>query len=891
MERKKYYGAVPNKDLDPDLLRRDIRPLRYKIKDFISSYGGWSVVILGIMAGILPFTPSLPQISDFVLIFGILFYFFVRNKIRTYTFRKPLTPDMPKKEAKDAGIMILGNELETNSGVWFSNDDLRTHMLLFGSTGCGKSRTLLSLMYQTLVFGSGLMYVDGKADNTVAWLMYSIARRLGREDDFLIVNYLTGQNNSANKEISLNRLSNTTNPFSFGDSESLRSLVVGLMRGGDGGDMWKGRASAMIGALLKALVFLRDRGDIVLDVSKIREFLPLEKCIELVFEYDIPVGAIDPLRKYLLELPGYSDEDAQAGTIQAKAFEQHGYIIMQFSEVMSNLSDTYGHIFSAPLGETDFIDVVFNRRILFVMLPSIGVDPDSLAGLGKLIIASVRSALAPALGNKVEGSKVEVIDTKPTNSKVPFMLCLDEYGYYAVQGFAVVAAQARSLGVSVIFAGQDYPSFKKADQIEAQATVANTNVKVCMKLEDAEETYNVMKARAGQANQTVSGGYEVKGTLGYHDQLQARTEKVERLAIEDLVEQDAGYGFVIWRSHVRPIKMFFADPHEVEDAELNKFIMVRQPKKNVVKKLLGGEKKLKELFGITPTDNNELITISTDKGIVDFLEDFKALRARNEASNESAIASIGMIAYKVEEKDKEFKRKVGFVEESKVEDSEGLVDVNDVQKPVINVEKHRAEEKENIDNEMGQLAELAQSHSADVDDLAEAALMDMDSDISDFDNINLSETNSLDDYEEDDFVPAIPGLSGVYDLSEIEVDEQESEPSKPEFSKEVASKDVELVDIAKAASERFSELFDVATTEVTSPGEDATPADMIAVCAQTQIDRINDLTKATEEEAISKSISLERESMYSQHPLEEKSSMSGIEDILNKVRKKLEDQK
>jgi intracellular multiplication protein IcmO len=37
----------------------------------------------------------------------------------------------------------------------------------------------------------------------------------------------------------------------------------------------------------------------------------------------------------------------------------------------------------------------------------------------------------------------------------------DEYGYYAVKGFAVVAAQARSLGFAAVFAGQDLPAFQR----------------------------------------------------------------------------------------------------------------------------------------------------------------------------------------------------------------------------------------------------------------------------------------------------------------------------------------------------------------------------------------------------------------------------------------------
>jgi len=70
--------------------------------------------------------------------------------------------------------------------------------------------------------------------------------------------------------------------------------------------------------------------------------------------------------------------------------------------------------------------------------------------------------MAAGLGDEVEGEYHDLIQRKPTNAPTPFLCILDEYGYYAVQGFAVVPAQARSLGFSVVFAGQDLPAFQKS---------------------------------------------------------------------------------------------------------------------------------------------------------------------------------------------------------------------------------------------------------------------------------------------------------------------------------------------------------------------------------------------------------------------------------------------
>ena len=40
-------------------------------------------------------------------------------------------------------------------------------MLIFGSTGSGKTETLVSIAYNALVQSSGFIYVDGKGDNSL----------------------------------------------------------------------------------------------------------------------------------------------------------------------------------------------------------------------------------------------------------------------------------------------------------------------------------------------------------------------------------------------------------------------------------------------------------------------------------------------------------------------------------------------------------------------------------------------------------------------------------------------------------------------------------------------------------------------------------------------------
>ena len=124
-----------------------------------------------------------------------------------------------------------------------------------------------------------------------------------------------------------------------------------------------------------------------------------------------------------------------------------------------------------------------------------------------------------------------------------FLCVLDEYGYYAVKGFAVVPAQARSLGFSCVFAGQDLPAFQKASKEEAASIGANTNIKICMKLEDPTETWEFFMKGAGEAYVTTVDNFSANAgnlTNTYMDTRSAKTEKRSRIDLLDLKDQDVG---------------------------------------------------------------------------------------------------------------------------------------------------------------------------------------------------------------------------------------------------------------------------------------------------------------------------------------------------------------
>lgn len=406
---------------------------------------------------------------------------------------------------------------------------------------------LLGLVFNALVQNTGFIYVDGKGDPKLQKEIFRLARYLGREDDLLIINFISSGRDFLEKQ--LDKVTNNMNLMANTSSGMLIELIVALMDdSGGGGDMWKGRAISFVASLTRPLTYLRDKGYINLSPEKYLEYFELNVIEELVWEHNGKYGEmfdviVAPLRAYLLTLPGY--QRSKIKKQEQKTLEQHGFIVMQLTRIFNDLTFNYGHIFKTKVGDVDFFDVVINRRLLVVLLPALERAPDSLRMLGKMIVGSIKQMMAGCLGNRVEGVVREIIDSRPTNAPVPFYTILDEYGYYAVIGFAVAPAQARSLGFSVIFAAQDFSSLKKSSAEEADATWENTNVRAMGRLTSGEEseTWRRIMGAAGKASEAMLTGFERRvGAVdeSFRQQDNVSIENRSRLDYDDLAMQENG---------------------------------------------------------------------------------------------------------------------------------------------------------------------------------------------------------------------------------------------------------------------------------------------------------------------------------------------------------------
>ena len=578
-------------------LIRDVRPPSQRLAEILLHPDMMGIVFC-IYAIFVLFVPIGAYVADAVVSFALFHWWLMARRGTKLSFKIPAhakgmtDPNDPipgtGSPGKPAGILYLGKDQESGDELWLSNNDARTHILYLGTTGAGKTEGLKSMVANTLCWGSGFAFTDGKADTDLWASLYALARRFGRDDDLLVLNYMTGNSDDG-------AVSNTMNPFSNGSASYLTNMIVSLMpdAGGDNA-MWKERAVALMSALMPALTWKRDKQSLLLDVGVVRDNLELGPIIRLSRDRDLPERIIRGLQGYLQTLPGYVDEafddegnekppspDQPMYDLQV-ARQQHGYLSMQFTRSLQSLADEYGYIFKAQLADIDVLDVVLNRRILVVLIPALEKSGDEAANLGKIVAASIKGMMGATLGNAVEGSWETAIETKQTRSNSSFMCVFDEVGYYTAQGMAVMAAQARSLGFSLVFAAQDLPAMEKRIRQEARSILGNCNIKIFGKIEDPTDTKDFLDKHAGTEAVYESTSYNapsdtVSGlffTTPFYDKRDAQMRWASRISYDHLRKQKEGEAHMFFGQHLVQARMFHAVAPRVKALRVHRMLPV-----------------------------------------------------------------------------------------------------------------------------------------------------------------------------------------------------------------------------------------------------------------------------------------------------------------------------
>lgn len=621
-------GAENRDEVRRQKLLRDTRSTWQQILDALNErdYALFGIGLACIVPVLLPVT----TIPAFCVSAWLYWKRRCAQKRETLPFRLPITANcldrhdmLPGRQSgysKAKGVFYMGQEHETGKQLWLKASDVLTHMLVFGTTGSGKTEYLVSMAFNALVLGSGFCYVDPKGAPKLAFQIFTMCRMLGRVDDFRVMNYNTGGKSVAVS--SPKRMSNTQNPFAFASADAIQQLIVSLIPKSEGGNaIFSQNAQVIISGIIYGLVDLRDKKCLQMSTATINEYLNLNQADSLARDSRLSEKASLQV-KTALRTVGWREEvslDEQMKSNKALN-EQFGYARAYFGLFLTQLGYTYGYIFNHQIGEIDMQDIIMQRRVLVVILPTLEKSGPELESLGKITLSSVRNATAVGLGDKLQGTAEDVLYSLPTDARYPFLSITDEYAAIPTPGYAEVLTQGRGLGIAAIVASQDWAGLEESDKKGANQIAANTKFKVCMKLEDPRGTWELFKALAGQVLTMRTQGYEHEaGSLSgaYYDNQQSRAELEDRIHIRDLQEQTEGEFHAFFNGEIVRGAGFYANPMLKPQSHLriHQMLPVMPPELETVEAKRAHAKELAPVLEALITNRKKIIPPTIDDEI------------------------------------------------------------------------------------------------------------------------------------------------------------------------------------------------------------------------------------------------------------------------------------
>lgn len=492
-----------------------------------------------------------------------------------------------------AGILYAGYLRGRDAGreLWLSMDDLTRHVLMFGTTGAGKTETLLGWVFNALCWGKGFIFSDHKAQNDGALAMMSMARRFGREDDLRMMNFITGGRSRAQElleDMKGRPETNTTNVFGIAQETYTINLMDSMLpkTGGSGGD-WQEKARSMNQALVTALVYKCRREGTVMSQRTIQSHLPLRKiaglyvqAVEEQWHEEIRVA----LENYLSTLAGFDmDKVGTPSEWDPEANRQHGYLMQQYTRMLTLFNDTYNHVFARDAGDIDLRDVVHNDRILIVLVPALELSAAESSTLGRLYQSQLAMILSQDLGEKLEGRPEDNMTVRKFKDRFPFLWIIDEVGAGYSEKLGELATQVRSLGYCLLLAGQEVQRLKTAAGDAVWTLIANMGVRSTGKIMDPKDTLEILQLMAGTEYRAHMSGMMQQGSIlgsGLSDDPRLQISEKKKVDVQEMQALQEGENITLFKGDViRGSSLYITDADKFtnEKLRINRFMEVRPP--------------------------------------------------------------------------------------------------------------------------------------------------------------------------------------------------------------------------------------------------------------------------------------------------------------------------
>lgn len=361
--------------------------------------------------------------------------------------------DLNPGDICDDGILI-GYCSDTGKPFYLPFEDFTRHGFVLGQSGVGKTVLGRLLLFQQILRGGGLLFIDGKMNIEELETIYRYCKWAGREKDLLVIN--PGDPS----------MSNTYNPIMEGDPDEIAARILSLIpdtSASPGADHYRQAANqglVTIVAALKAAGLAFNFIDLTILLINQKAMLDLER--------RVPAG--HPARTNLslfLDQFRIVDREGKATIDMKRMKETFGGIAGRMYMFGTN---QFGQVMNTYSPECDIYTSMTKNKIIYIMLPTMGKN-EAAQNLGKMIIGDMRTA-------------VSWVQKLPDKEKPwpPYLIFMDEAGSYSAASMSRIFEQARSAQIALVPAVQTIANLQAVSEELAEMVIGNTWTKFIFKI-------------------------------------------------------------------------------------------------------------------------------------------------------------------------------------------------------------------------------------------------------------------------------------------------------------------------------------------------------------------------------------------------------------------------
>ncbi|MGD0621695.1 MAG: TraM recognition domain-containing protein [Thermacetogeniaceae bacterium] len=389
-------------------------------------------------------------------------------------------PKQAPSDLKPENGVYLGQDNLTGEPIVLSSQELNQHTFLCGTTGSGKTTTILCFVDYALRNGLPLVVVDGKGDPDLARTLASMAGSHNRELQLFSI---------SEPERSWNY-----NPLSCGGPTELKDRLMELSE-------WREPYYQYMAERYLQMAFtLFEKTYGSFDLSSFIYGLAPEKLELLACRLKAPASALN----YLSSI----DKKGISGLID---------------RLTLIIESQIGHLFCNEPGKTiSLVDSVASKNVILFSLDSLAY-PLYAKLLGRLVVNDLKA-----------------VASRRTKDDPLVLTVYDEFDVFARRNVVDLINKTRSKGFAALIAAQSLADLDICDSALRKQIIQNCNTLIIQRQnasEDAEELSRIIGTEETwmMTHQVDSNGGTGTGSLRFVKELMIHPDKIKRLQVGQAV--------------------------------------------------------------------------------------------------------------------------------------------------------------------------------------------------------------------------------------------------------------------------------------------------------------------------------------------------------------------